>query len=135
MPCVLSAFDSPQSLHGPDIEITQARDLDVERLSVRRFDCSIAITRDCFESGSIGLFLGSRTDCCDDFEANTGVAEAADDFFADFDIGILGSADDGLRAVTTEAPFWPQGRRGRISERRFGAPGIVDSTAPTAAKC
>ena len=37
MPCVLSAFDSLQSLHGPDIEITQARDLDVERLSVRRF--------------------------------------------------------------------------------------------------
>jgi ABC-type uncharacterized transport system substrate-binding protein len=35
----------------------------------------------------------------------------------------------------SEAPSRPQGRRGRISERRFGAPGIVDSTAPTAAKC
>src|SRR5215475_6072004 len=105
----------------------------IEAIVAPAGDCSIAITRECFEFGSIELL--PRADCCDDFEANTGATEATDDFFAGFDIEILRLVDDSPRAVTTEAPSRPQGRRGRISERRFGAPGIVDSTAPTAAIC
>src|SRR4029450_4551038 len=84
----------------------------IEAIVAPAGDCSIAITRDCFEAGSIELLLGSTTDCCEDFEADTAVAAAADDFFADFDIEILRSVNDGLRAVTTEAPLRPQGRRG-----------------------
>src|SRR5262245_4616015 len=91
----------------------------IEAIVAPAGDCSIAITRDCFEFGSIELLLGSTTDCCEHFETNTGATEAAGNFFAGFDIEILRLVDDSPRAVTTEAPPRPQGRRGRISERRF----------------
>src|SRR5262245_28330424 len=79
----------------------------IEAIVAPAGDCSIAITRDCFESGSIELLLGSTTGCCDDFEANTVVDEAAGDFFAGFDIEIL------RLVMTTLVPSPPKPRLGR----------------------
>jgi hypothetical protein len=80
-------------------------------------DCSMAMTRDCFEPGLAFLPLGSIVVCCEGFAAPPAAAdEATERFFTDFDMEILQSVKAPSRR-TTEAPPRPSGRRGRISER------------------
>jgi hypothetical protein len=97
-------------------------------------DCSIASTRDCFEpeltfSGlaSPAVRLDGSADGADDADF------AGDRFFADFDIEILRSVDDGLaphhRSPTSAIK--PAGQDLRAPQ----APGISDSNAPFAADC
>jgi hypothetical protein len=75
------------------------------------------MTRDCFEPGSAFLPLGSIVVCCEGFAAPPAPADdAAERFFADFDIEILRSVKAASRR-TTEAPPRPWSQRGRISER------------------
>src|SRR4051794_13145521 len=60
-------------------------------------DCSIAMTRDCFEPGSAFLPLGSAAVCFVSLAAGTGVVDDVGDcFFADFDIEILHSVHRGV---------------------------------------
>src|SRR5262249_46414356 len=75
-------------------------------------DCSMAMTRDCFEPGWALCGRGGL-----DIASGEGLAAVVsvcagrgDRFFADFDIEILLS-------VATKAPSRPWSRRGRISER------------------
>src|SRR5260370_20660911 len=60
-------------------------------------DCSMAMTRDCFEPSSACILLGSAVGCCEDFDARTVVVDdAAGRFFPDFDIEILRSVHAGV---------------------------------------
>ena len=78
-------------------------------------DCSIVMTRDCFETEADFLVLISPAVCCEGFAAGAGVADdLVGRFFADFDIEILRSVH-GVRR-TTEAPLWRLSQRGGISE-------------------
>jgi hypothetical protein len=80
-------------------------------------DCSMAMTRDCFEPRLAFLLFGSLVVCWDGFAAPSAtVDEATERFFTDFDIKILRSVRAASRR-TTEAPPRPSGQRGRISER------------------
>src|SRR5260221_13431961 len=55
-------------------------------------DCSMAMTRDCFEPGSAFLLsLGSIVPCCGAFTAPPAAYGATERFLADFDIKILRS--------------------------------------------
>src|SRR5260370_5431952 len=55
-------------------------------------DCSMAMTRDCFEPGSAFLLpLGSTVPCCGAFAAPPAAYGATERFFKDFDIEILRS--------------------------------------------
>ena len=79
-------------------------------------DCSIAMTRACFERASALLVLGSSAGWPAAFAALTDNGDFADDgFLADLDIEILHSAHDGL-AVAPPKP--------RISDKGqdLGAP-------------
>ena len=87
-------------------------------------DCSIPITRDCFESGFALLSLASPAIRLD------GLADGADDadfagdrFFADFDIEILRSVDDGLaphhRSPTSAIKPAGQDLRAPLGARNF----------------
>ena len=55
-------------------------------------DCSMAMTRDCFEPGSAFLPLGSIVPCCGAFAAPPAAYGATERFLTDFDIKILRSA-------------------------------------------
>src|SRR5262245_27897544 len=67
-------------------------------------DCSMAMTRDCFEPGWAFWPLGLVAACCDGFAgARAPADDAAERFFADFDIGILRSVNAASRR-TTEGP-------------------------------
>src|SRR5258708_29195495 len=80
-------------------------------------DCSMAMTRDCFEPGSAFFPLGSIVVCCEGFAAPPAAADdAGERFFTDFDMEILRSVKAASRRIT-EAPPRPSGRRGKISER------------------
>ena len=77
-------------------------------------DCSIAITRDCFEIGA--SFFVSLADGCAVFAGATGGVDGADvRFFASLGIVILRSVQAALRR-TTEAPLRRLSRRGGIPE-------------------
>ena len=78
-------------------------------------DCSIAMTRDCFEPGSTFLVLGSLAVGRDDLPVGLDAADGAvQSFFASFDIEILRSVQAASRS-TTEAPLRPSSRWGRIT--------------------
>src|SRR5258708_14648011 len=79
-------------------------------------DCSMAMTRDCFEPRSAFLPLGSIVVCCEGFAVPPAAYRTAERFFTGFDMEILQSVKAALRRIT-EAPPRPSGRRGRISER------------------
>jgi hypothetical protein len=77
-------------------------------------DCSIAMTRACFERASALLVLGSSADCWAGFAAlaDNGDFSLADFCLADFDIEILHSVHDGV-AVAPPKP--------RIGDKAGGA--------------
>jgi hypothetical protein len=87
-------------------------------------DCSIAMTRDCFDLGWAFLALESTVACCGGFAAAPAAGvDAAERFFTDVDIEftdvdieILLSVEAASRR-TTEAPPRPSGQRGGIPER------------------
>jgi hypothetical protein len=58
-------------------------------------DCSIAMTRACFERASVLLVFGASADCWEGFAALTDIGDFAG-FLADFDIEILHSVYDGV---------------------------------------
>jgi len=102
-------------------------------------DCSIAMTRACFERGSAFWVLGPSADCGTGFVALTDNDDfasddfASDGFFADFDIEILHSAHDGVT---------PHHRSPASANKPAGqdlgaplAPKSADSTAPIATEC
>src|SRR5258707_9016524 len=60
-------------------------------------DCSMAMTRDCFEPGSAFLLpLGAIVPCCGAFAAPPAAYGATERFFKDFDIEILRSVKAAL---------------------------------------
>src|SRR5258707_15817703 len=61
-------------------------------------DRNIVITRNCFEPATAFLAFGSTAVWAEGFATATGVADAVDRFFADFDMEILRSV---------YAAFWP----------------------------
>src|SRR6516164_7531782 len=65
-------------------------------------DCSIAITRACFERALVLVVFGSSADCKAGFATDNGDF-AGDGFLTDFDIEILYSVDDGV-AVAPPKP-------------------------------
>ena len=84
-------------------------------------DCSIVMTRACFERASALLVLGSLPSRLAQ-PAFAALAKAngdfADDgFLADLDIEILHSAHDGLAVAPPKPRISEQSRRGRISAR------------------
>jgi hypothetical protein len=80
-------------------------------------DCSIAITRDCFELASAFADLILPTVRREGFADGVDDLDFADNrFLADFVMEILRSVDEGSRR-TTEAPPRRSSRRGRISGR------------------
>src|SRR6266478_1576447 len=96
-------------------------------------DCSMAMTRDCFERRSAFLPPGSTVPCCRAFAAPPAAYGAAERFLTDFDIKILRSA---------KAASIPHHRSPTSAIRPAGqdlgapsAPGIDDTTAPIAAEC
>jgi hypothetical protein len=87
-------------------------------------DCSIAITRDCFEPGLTLLSLASPAIRLDGFADGADDADfAGDRFFADFDIEILRYADDGLaphhRSPTSAIKPAGQDLRAPLGVRNF----------------
>jgi len=67
-------------------------------------DCSIAMTRACFERALVLVVFGSSADCKAGFAAFTDNGDfAGDGFLTDFDIEILHSAHDGV-AVAPPKP-------------------------------
>src|SRR6516225_11780611 len=78
-------------------------------------DCSIAMTRACFEPASALWVLGGFAALADEGDF-AGDDFANDGFLADFDIEILHSAHDGV-APHHRSPASAMSRRGRISER------------------
>jgi len=97
-------------------------------------DCSMAMTRDCFEPGSAFLLsLGSIVPFCGAVAALPVAYGAAERFLTDFDIKILRSA----KAASTPHHRSPTSAI-RPAAQDLGAssaPGIDNSTAPIAAEC
>jgi hypothetical protein len=96
-------------------------------------DCSMAMTRDCFEPRLAFLPAELIVVCCEGFAAPpAAVDEAAGRFFKDFDIEIL-------RSVKAASPHHRSPTSAiRPAGRDLGAPsapGIDDTTAPIAAEC
>jgi hypothetical protein len=97
-------------------------------------DCSIAMTRACFERASVLLVFGSLTDCWEGFAVLTDNGDFADDgFFADLDIEILHSIHDGV-APHHRSPASATKPAGRDLGAPL-APQSDDSGAPIAAEC
>ena len=97
-------------------------------------DCSIAITRDCFEPAVASSALASLAIRFDGLADGAADADFEGDcFFADFDIEILRYANDGLaphhRSPTSAIK--PAGQ----DLRAPSTPGISNTTAPFAADC
>src|SRR6266513_2167263 len=59
-------------------------------------DCSMVMTRDCFEPGLAFLPLASNAVGCGVFAATAAALDPADRFLADFDMEILRSVDSGV---------------------------------------
>src|SRR6516162_1939382 len=97
-------------------------------------DCSIAMTRACFEPALALLVLGSSANCREGFTALADNGDfAGDGFLADFDIEILDSVSRRRRA----APPKPRigDKAGGAGSRSALAPKSDDSTAPIAVEC
>jgi hypothetical protein len=78
----------------------------IEAIVVPEDDCSMAMTRDCFEFGSAFLTFDAAGVGCVEFAGGTSAADdAAGRCFVDFDIEILRSVMAASRR-TTEAPPW-----------------------------
>jgi hypothetical protein len=94
-------------------------------------DCSIAMTRDCFEPGAGFLVLRSLG-CCEGFEAGADVADAAESrFFVDCDIEIWfqGGVAPHHRSPTSAMEPAGQDPRARLE------PGTEQSTALFTGNC
>src|SRR6516225_4721435 len=84
-------------------------------------ECSMAMTRDCFEPASVSFV------CCDGFAAATfEAAVAGERFFADFDIEILHSAHRGV-PPHRRGPTSALAPAGQDLVSALGAPGIDDN--------
>jgi hypothetical protein len=59
-------------------------------------DCSMVMTRNCFEPGLAFLPLASTAFGCEGFAATAAALDPADRFLADFDMEILRSVDSGV---------------------------------------
>src|SRR5438445_963056 len=82
--------------------------------------CSMAMTRDCFESGLMLLPLGSIVVCCEGFAAPPAAADEAERIFTDFDMEILYSVHGGV------VPH----HRSPISATRPAGPDLGTPSAP-----
>ena len=84
-------------------------------------DCSIAMTRACFERALVLVVFGSSADCKAGFAAFTDNGDfAGDGFLTDFDIEILYSVDDGV-AVAPPKPRIGDQAGGTGSQSTLGA--------------
>jgi hypothetical protein len=96
-------------------------------------DCSIAMTRDCFEAGADFLVLRSLA-CCEGFAAGAGIVDDAESgFFVDCDIEILRSVQGGVAPHhrSPASAMEPAGQDPGASQR----PGTDQSTALFEEEC